>query len=164
MEQKRTRENLLKSLELNSFYDLTPEIMDKFLYKAKEMPAEELKTVLAEIPDFPKLMKESLDVFKSIGEKTLAGNIESMRSFYALCNAMQKCLEEELKKVDDFNDRLKILDMLMKIIDKADKKDSENKEYLSFVMKGVGAGVGVGLVVVGLYGMHKAGLLDMISD
>ena len=70
MEQKRMRENLLESLELNSFYDLTPEKMDRFLYKAKEMPAEELKTVLAEIPDFPKLMKESLDAFKLIGEKT----------------------------------------------------------------------------------------------
>ena len=164
MEQKRTRENLLKSLELNSFYDLTPEIMDKFLYKAKEMPAEELKTVLAEIPDFPKLMRESLDAFKLIGEKTLAGNTESMRSFYALCNAMQKCLEEELKRAEDPNERVKILDMLMKILDKADKKDSENKEYLSSVMKGVAAGVGVGLVFVSLYGLHRAGVLDMISD
>lgn len=164
MEQKRMREERLESLGLTSFYDLTPETMDKFLYKAKEMPTEELKTVLAEIPDFPKLMKESLDAFKSIGEKTLAGNTESMRSFYALCNAMQKCLEEELKKADDPNERIKILDMLMKIIDMAEKKDSENKEYLLSVMKGVGAGVGVGLVVVGLYGMHKAGLLDMISD
>ena len=155
MEQKRMRENLLESLELNSFYDLTPEKMDRFLYKAKEMPAEELKTVLAEIPDFPKLMRESLDAFKLIGEKTLAGNTESMRSFYALCNAMQKCLEEELKKADNFDDRLKILDMLMKIID---------KEYLSSVMKGVAAGVGVGLVFVSLYGLHRAGVLDMISD
>ena len=164
MEQKRMRENLLESLELNSFYDLTPEKMDRFLYKAKEMPTEELKTVLAEIPDFPKLMKESLDAFKLIGEKTLAGNTESMRSFYALCNAMQKCLEEELKKADNFDDRLKILDMLMKIIDKAEKKDSENKEYLSSVMKGVAAGVGVGLVFVSLYGLHRAGVLDMLSD
>ncbi|WP_315003807.1 hypothetical protein [uncultured Selenomonas sp.] len=164
MEQKRTRENLLKSLELNSFYDLTPEIMDKFLYKAKEMPAEELKTVLAEIPDFPKLMKESLDAFKSTGEKALAGNTESMRSFYALCNAMQKCLEEELKRAEDPNERVKILDMLMKILDKADKKDSENKEYLLSVMKAVGAGVGVGLVVVCLYGMHQGGLTDKSSD
>ena len=159
MEQKRSMENLLESLGLPSFYDLTPEIMDKFLYKAKEMPRKELKTVLAEIPDFPKLMEASLDAFKSIGEKTLAGNTESMRNFYALCNAMQKCLEEELKKADDPNERIKILDMLMKIIDMAENKDSENKEYLSSVMKGVAKGVGVGLVLVGVYGMHKAGLL-----
>lgn len=31
-------------------------------------------------------------------------------------------------------------------------------------MKGVAAGVGVGLVFVSLYGLHRAGVLDMISD
>ncbi|WP_314654996.1 hypothetical protein [uncultured Selenomonas sp.] len=182
MEQKRMREERLESLGLTSLCDLTPEKMDKFLHMTREMPVEEVRAVLAEIPDFLALMEASLGVFKSIGEKALAGNEESMKNFYELCNAMQECLKDELQRTDDFDKKIKIFDMLKEIIDMAYKKDTENKQLLkavidmaekndsenkqrfSSVMKAGAIGAGIFLVAVGIYGAHRAGLLELIPD
>lgn len=153
MEKKLTKEQVLEALGLHSFRELTPEKMPDFLDKEKEMSKGELKDSLSEIPDFAELIKETFSFFKVIGEKTLAGNEESMKRFHNLCDTQQKALEELLKRTDDFDKQMKIIDKMTEIRNDMFQKDTENKGSVEKRNReALGMGLVVGMVIcAGIY-------------
>lgn len=159
MEKSKTKEQALEAIGLDSFHDLTPEKMVGFLHESMDMPEEELRASIAEIPDFAKLTEGTLDLLKSIGEKALAGNSDSMNKFYEHCGIVHQALADAAKATTSMDEKMMIFNMMKEIVCMEKDKDTENKLYHAFL---VGAGV-VGVGIAG-YVLHKAGILDLIGD
>lgn len=148
MEKKQTREQVLEAMGLNSFRDLTPKKMVDFLHKAKNMSEEERKDVISEIPNFTKLMEGTLDLLKTMGEKTLAGNEASMKRFYDHCDLIQHTLSDALKTATDTNEKMMIMDKMIEVANMVNNKDAENKQFLGKIaLCGV---VAVAIVCIGV--------------
>lgn len=159
LEKELTKEQVLNALELHNFRDLTPEKMVEFLHKAKDMSKEEWKDAISKVPNFTRLMEGTLDLLKSIGEKTFAGNEDSMKRFYEHCVLVQQALTEGLKTATDMNEKMMIIDKMMVVANMLKEKDTENKFYNGFLLS-------CGFVCVGMIGfaLYKTGLLGMIVD
>ena len=127
-----SEEKVLKKLQIQDFRYLTKDKVIAMASMLDKMDPEVAKKALEQFPEFAKTMKEVLGDYKETLEVVLKENGDSVRSYYASCDAIISSLQKELEKEDlSFEDRKYIIDKMMEINQMKGMKDSENKKFLA---------------------------------
>lgn len=127
-----SEEKVLKKLQIQDFRHLTKDKVIAMASMLDKMDPEVAKKALEQFPEFAKTMKEVLGDYKESLDTALKENGESVKSYYASCDAIITALQKELDKEDlSFEDRKYIIDKMMEVNQMKGMKDSENKKFLA---------------------------------
>ena len=147
MDKALTEQQVLDKLEIPDFRHMTKEKIMTFASMLQNMDPEVAKKAIEQFPDFAKMALDALTDYRDVFEKTLDSNNESskqcFKTYDEILDALKACVERE---DIDFEERKFYIDKMMEIAQMAEKKDSENK---NFVWKMIGTASMVVIAVVG---------------
>lgn len=132
-----TKEEVLSALGVQCFENVTADKMANFIKKARNMTPEDQDAALRQLCDFGKLAHGALEHYREVGKKVLEGNAESMKRVNDQYASMQSFLETWAKGEAEFEKRKYIYEEMKKLADRVEKKDSENKGFLTKLLSGV---------------------------
>ena len=126
-----TEQKVMKKLGVMSFKDLTKPKVIELAGMLDKMDTEVAKKALEQFPDFAKTTKEILVEYKDTLDKGMVSNQESVSRYYDICSTIIHSLEIQLQKEDlTFEERKYIIEKMVEIEDRVNKKDSENKRFI----------------------------------
>lgn len=158
MENWLSEQKVLKNLGIKDFRQLGKGNSIRFASMLDKMEPEVAQKALQQFPEFAKTSKEILYEYKDIMDKGMASNDASMREVYDSYSSIIISLQKELDKGSlTFEEKKYILGQMKEIADKIDKKDTENKNWITG-MAVVGGAVFVAVVAV------LAGLLGGVTS
>ena len=148
MPRRITEKKALKKLEISDFGAMPIDKISTFVSFLPYMDKDVALKVIAQFPKYIEFEKELVSSMQHSLEIMCASNQESMRSIYAVCTTqIDRC--NELLKSDNLSEeeRKRLEDMILEIIQLMYAKDTENKKLLnSWVEKAIG---GLALVTLG---------------
>ena len=113
-----------------------------------KMEPEVAKKALEQFPEFSGTVKTIFLDYKALLNRTIDSDNESLRSTYETYNSIIMALQAELDKDTlSFDERKYIIEQMKDIANAVDKKDSENKKWLTKMAMIAGATV-VGVAAV----------------
>ena len=141
-----TEQKVLKKLGISDFRHLTKEKVISMASMLDKMDPEVAKKALEQFPDFANTMKEVLGDYKESLDKVLAENGDSVKSYYATCDAIISSLQKELEKEPlSFEERQYIIEKMLEVANLKGMKDSENKKFLAGISLLIGGGLLIAL-------------------
>ena len=142
--EKRT----LKKLGIDDFRHLTKANVVQLASMVDKMEPEVAKKALEQFPEFSGTVKTILLDYKELLNRAIDSDNESLRSTYETYNSIIIALQTELDKDTlSFDERKYIIEQMKDIANAVDKKDSENKKWLTKMAMIAGATV-VGVAAV----------------
>ena len=97
-----------------------------------KMEPEVAKKALEQFPEFSGTVKTILLDYKELLNRAIDSDNESLRSTYETYNSIIMALQTELDKDTlSFDERKYIIEQMKDIANAVDKKDSENKKWLT---------------------------------
>lgn len=143
-----TEKIALKKLGISDFATMPIDKISTFVSFLPYMDKDVALKVIAQFPKYIEFEKELVSSMQHSLEIMCASNQESMRAIYAVCTTqIDRC--NELLKSDNLSEeeRKRLEDMILEIIQLMYAKDTENKKLLnSWVEKAIG---GLALVALG---------------
>ncbi|BDF48799.1 hypothetical protein [Eisenbergiella sp.] len=153
-----TEQKVLKKLGIDDFRQLTKDKVITMASLLDKMDPEVAKKALEQFPDFANTVNEILAGYKDTLDKGLVSNDESVKAFYDISKAIIESLQKELDKDGlDFEEKKYIMEQMKEISEKVDKKDSENKRFITAITA-IGSVVilgGIGILASTLGGNTK---------
>ena len=153
-----TEQKVLKKLGIEDFRQLTKDKVITMASLLDKMDPEVAKKALEQFPDFANTVNEILAGYKDTLDKGLVSNDESVKAFYDISKAIIESLQKELDKDGlDFEEKKYIMEQMKEISEKVDKKDSENKRFITAITA-IGSVVilgGIGILASTLGGNTK---------
>lgn len=132
MNRSLTEQKVLKKLGIEDFRHLTKDKVIVMASMLDRMEPEVAKKAIEQFPQFSETMKELLLDYKQLLDKALEENSESVKSFYASCDATISSLQKLLEKDDlNFEEKKYIIDKMVEINKMKGAKDTENKKFLT---------------------------------
>ena len=132
MSKQLSEQKVLKQLGIPDFRHLTKAKVIELTSMLDRMDPEVAKKALEQFPEFAKTSKEILKEYKDLMERGMQSNDDSMKAVYleyhTVNEALLKLLDEE---VLTFEQRKYVIEQMKEIADKVDKKDSENKKWIT---------------------------------
>lgn len=134
-------QKVLKKLGIDDFRHMTKDKVMVMASMLDKMDLEVAKKALEQFPDFSNTMREVLIDYRSILEKGMAENGESVSSYYATCDAIIVTCQKELEKDgQSFEERKQIIGYMLEVANMKNEKDIENKKFIAkMCMLGVSA-------------------------
>ena len=137
----------LKKLGIDDFRHLTKANVVQLASMVDKMEPEVAKKALEQFPEFSDTVKTILLDYKDLLNKAIDSNNESLRTSYETYNSVIASLQTELEKDNlSFDERKYIIEQMKDIANAVDKKDSENKRWLT-QMAIIAGGAVVGAIV-----------------
>ena len=149
MPRTLTEQIVLKKLGIPDFRHMTKDKIVQFASVLPRMDPEVAKKALEQFPEFAKSATEIVSYYKDVVYKGLDENTASVNSFYAMCDAINDTLHEQLQDEHlTFEEKSVIIDKMIELAKMKAEKDTENKKFISAVIgKGsLGIGIAVGAV------------------
>lgn len=162
MNKSLSEAKVLKALDIPDFRHMTKDKVVSFVSMLPNMDPEVAKKALEQFPEFAKTTLEIVERLKASIDNSLEGNSANMAEFNGACRAMLDALEVELHKDGlSAEEKADIAERMTQVLDMMYRKDSENKEFLRDIVKGVVI-FGVCLVVslAGLLGVKASANWD----
>lgn len=147
MEYAPIEKNILSMMQRTDFKNLSKNDVISFASKLGELRPEVAKEVLAQYPEFVKLMKSALTEYKSMIDSIVESDDESLKEYYSIANKEVDSASNSRKQFYDFvkqvqSDYSKCLDnpslspeMLIEILNRetelvkvANEKDTEIRD------------------------------------
>lgn len=111
--------------------------------------AEVAKKALEQFPEFAKSATEIVSYYKDVVYKGFDENTASVNSFYAMCDAINDTLREQLQDEHlTFEEKSVIIDKMIELAKMKAEKDTENKKFISGVIGKVTLGIGIAVGAV----------------
>ena len=151
MKSRLTKEEVLSSLGIQSFENVTTDMVVEFIKQARKMTPEDQDEALRQLFDFGKLAHAGLEKYLELGKEAFKGNDENMKRVNDQYASMQRFLEDCAKGTEDFEKKKYIYEEMKELADRVERKDSENKNFSIKLMAGAAAcvvGVAVGVWIV----------------
>lgn len=150
MSRTLSEQKVLKKLGIEDFRHLTKDKVITMAGLLDKMDPEVAKKALEQFPDFSNTMKEILIEYKDSLDKALASNEESVKSYYATCDAIISSCQKELEKETlSFEERKEIINQMIEVAKMKGDKDTENKKFL-LALAGAGL-IGIGITLASLF-------------
>ena len=131
MKKGLNEKKTLKELGVSKATEITEKQIPILSRILPDINPEIAKNILKQIPEFTKLATGIVDNYKEIIINHSKSNDESMKAYFSACNKILSSLEKELnKKFISPKRKEKIIDKMIEIADKMDRKDTENKHMI----------------------------------
>ena len=125
---------VLKKLDIADFRHLTKDKVIKMASMLDKMDPEVAKKALEQFPEFANTTKERLTEYKVSLDKGLESNNESVKAVYDTYNAIITSLQKELENENlTFEQKKYIIEQMKDVAEKVDKKDTENKRFITYM-------------------------------
>lgn len=149
MARPLTEQKVLKKLGIDDFRHLTKDKVITMASMLDKMDPEVAKKAIEQFPEFAHTMKDILKDYKQSLDKALEENGESVKSYYASCDAIIGSLQKELDKDDlNFEEKKYIIDKMIEVNKMKGDKDSENKKFIATMAAFGVAAVGIATTVL----------------
>jgi predicted unusual protein kinase regulating ubiquinone biosynthesis (AarF/ABC1/UbiB family) len=150
-------EDVKKALKINSFCDLSKDKIMEFVSAIPNMDKDVAIKIIEQFPTYAEAATTMLTQLNTMCDNVLRENGASQKE---AIEAYKKILDDlgEILKKDDISpeERTAITDRMVTIADKISLKDTENKEFLSNVIKYgssiVGGALILGAIILGVKG------------
>ncbi len=162
MTKTLTEQKVLKKLDIDDFRHLTKDKVLTMATMLDKMDPEVAKKAIEQFPKFSDTMKDILCDYKQSLDKALEENGESVKSYYATCDAIISSLQKQLDKDDmSFEERKYIIDKMIEVSKMKGDKDSENKKFIAtLAVLGTAAVVLVAGTLSAVLGVNTSGEMD----
>ena len=131
-----TEKQVLKKLNIPDFRHLSKDKIMTFFSMLPNMDPEVAKKAIEQFPTYAGTVKEIVSEYKGFLEKELADNVESVQSYYAICNSILNTLFNMLEQDDlSFDEKKYIIDQMLEIESRVRQKDTENKKHLLKIVR-----------------------------
>lgn len=149
MKKMLTEQKVLHKLGITDFRHLTKDKVMEMASMLDRMDPEVAKKAIEQFPDFSETMSSMVTENKSVLEKSLEENGESIRSYYESCDAIIQSCQKELDKDNlSFEERKQVIGWMIEVANLKGGKDTENKQFIkALCVVGVGA-VGIAATVL----------------
>ena len=112
---------------------------------------------LRQIHGFVKSVRRALKNYMEMGKEAIKGNDENMKRLNDQYEAMQRFLEGWEKDELNFEEKKCIYEEMKKLVERAERKDNENKNFYLKVLGGMGAlAVAIGGIVLWKSGENRS--------
>ena len=157
MKRILTKDEVLSSLGIWSFENVTQDKIMDFIKQARRMAPADQDDALRQIHGFVKLVRGALKNYMKMGKEAIKGNDENMKGLNDKYDAAQRFLEEWTKDEMDFEKKKYIYEEMKKLVERAERKDNENKNFYLKVLGGMGAlAVAIGGIVLWKSGENRS--------
>ena len=161
MAKKLSENEVLNSLNIPDFRHLSKDKIMSFASMIQDMDPEVAKKALEQFPEFAKMSLEVMTEYKTVLEKSLDANTKSSNQVYQIYNEVIKSLRISVEKEGiSFEEKKYYIEKMMQITEKAEKKDSENKQF-NWKVIGAGSTIAVLLLSAGLAAIGGKGSLKL---
>ncbi|WP_239276411.1 hypothetical protein [Microbacterium sp. ACRRU] len=143
-----------KALDIESWRNLSKDKMIRFAAMMPDMDREVALKIVEQFPAFKDFAMETVGVMERAQESALQNNKESQAQVHQAFQEIREILKGELAQEDlPWEQRKQILELILETGNKEFAKDTENKDFLKQIMKGVGvvavSALALGIVFVG---------------
>ena len=153
MKKQLTEQQVLDLLDIPDFRHLSKDKLMKFTSSLPDMEPSVAISALQQFPKFAETSIEIIECYKQIVGKELDHNADNMKSFNDTCQVVIVSLQSLLDKDDlTFEEKNKVIDKMMSVLQIQADKDSENKKWQQKILFGLGAivTVAVGLLAASI--------------
>lgn len=146
-------------LGIESWRNLSKGAFLRFLTAMPEIDQEVALQLIGQIPEITTFAKVALEDAAKAYEGLLTSNARSMDGLHDLDMSVLAALREELAKDLTPEERVRVLDQIREVHERAHVKDTENKKFLGEQFeKRLGVGLAVAAAVVAVvFGVTKSG-------
>lgn len=157
MKRILTKDEVLSSLGIWSFENVTQDKIMDFIKQARRMAPADQDDALRQIHGFVKSVRRALKNYMEMGKEAIKGNDENMKRLNDQYEAMQRFLEGWEKDELNFEEKKCIYEEMKKLVERAERKDNENKNFYLKVLGGMGAlAVAIGGIVLWKSGENRS--------
>lgn len=153
MKKQLTEQQVLDLLDIPDFRHLSKDKVMKFTSSLPDMEPSVAISALQQFPKFAETSYQIIECYKQIVGKELDHNADNMKSFNDTCQVVIVSLQSLLDKDDlTFEEKNKVIDKMMSVLQMQADKDSENKKWQQKILFGLGAivTVAVGLLAASI--------------
>lgn len=144
MSRTLTEQKVLKKLGIPDFRHMTKDKIVQFASVLPRMDPEVAKKALEQFPEFAKSATEIVSYYRDVVYKGFDENTTSVNSFYAMCDAINNTLREQLQDENlTFEEKSVIVDKMIELAKMKAEKDTENKKFISGVIGKVTLGISI---------------------
>ncbi|MGM9570884.1 MAG: hypothetical protein ACI3ZR_01530 [bacterium] len=130
-----SEEDVLKKLKIADFKHITKDKVIQMTSMLDKMEPEIVKKVIEQIPDFSNTIKKILNEYNELLDKGLKSNNESIKDVYDAYKKVITSLQKELENENlTFEQKKYIIEKMKEIVENMDKKDTENKWFISKIV------------------------------
>ena len=149
MKRTLSEQKVLKKLGIPDFRHMSKDKIIQFASMLPKMDPEVAKKAFEQFPEFAKTATDIVSYYKEIVYKGFDENSASVNSFYAMCDAINETLKEQLKDESlSFEEKSIIIDKMIELAHMKADKDTENKKFIVDVIGKVTLGVGIAIGAV----------------
>lgn len=143
-----------KALDIETWRNLSRDKMIRFAAMMPDMDREVALKIVEQFPAFKDFAMETVSVMERAQESALENNKESQAQVHQAFQEIREILKGELAQEDlSWEQRKHILELILETGNKEFAKDTENKDFLKQIVKGVGvvalSALALGIVFVG---------------
>ena len=131
MKKINSEKELLNYLNVPSFRHVTKDKLLSFASILNNIDPEVAKQAIEQFPNFSENMKEIVQNYKEVIDKTILSNDNSQNNYIEICKSIIDSLKKELDKDNhSFEEKQYLIDKMCVLSDKIAAKDTENKIWL----------------------------------
>lgn len=132
MANQLPEQKVLKKLGIQDFRQLTKSKVINLVSMLDKMDPDVAKKALEQFPEFAQTCKEMLLEYKDTLDKGMSSNDKSIQTVYNTYNTIIVSLQKQLDSENlSFEEKKYIIEQMKEIADKVDKKDTENKRWIT---------------------------------
>lgn len=140
-----TEKQVLEELGIPDFRHLSKDKIMTFLSMLPNADPDVVLKAIEQFPVYADFVKEIVADFTEIVKAALNENAKDNKSYYDSCNIILNALSKLLEKEDlSFEERKYIIEQLLEVEDRMNKKNTESKEFYLKVIKIAAATLVVG--------------------
>lgn len=143
-----------KALDIESWRNLSKDRMIRFAAMMPDIDREVALKIVEQFPAFKEFAMETVGVMERAQASALQNNKESQAQVHQAFQEIREILKGELAQDDlPWEQRKQLLELVLETGNKEFAKDTENKDFLKQIVKGVGvvavSALALGIVFVG---------------
>lgn len=136
-----SEQTALKKLNINDFSEIDEDNAIDLFRLLNNMEPDVATRVINQIPNFSLLIAELIENYKDMLNLGLKSNDKSVMKSYETYDQIIEVLNKQLENDNlTFDEKKDIMQYMIEIADKVDKKDSENKKTI-VALAAIGAGI-----------------------
>lgn len=133
-----TEDAVKKALNIDSFRNLSKSKVIEFVSMLPQMDREVALSIINQFPNYATTVSEMLTQLKSICDRVMESNDSSMKTVTDAYRGILDNLGEMLKRDGlSSEERMQITTQMIEVADKLAAKDTENKNFLLTIEKGI---------------------------